>query len=377
MVSEFRVPRSRAFQTHAEMRDEIEAALEPLLYGSMQHSYVVRAQFEAEFAAMMAQDTAVAVHSGTVGLFVALKACGVGSGDEVITVSNSDISTTGAIRQCGAIPIVCDVLASDYTIDPSLVEALITPKTRAIMPVDLHGHPANVQALRQIADQHGLKIVEDAALAAGAADYGKPLGAYADATIYSFAPFKPLGSVSNGAAVVTSDPAIAEKLRLLVGYGYDPDHTGMPIGHQRYIDEGYNVPLDGLQAALLLVKLPHLEKWTEQRRAVVARYAEGLADSPVVLPSLREESNPTFRSYTVCVPDRERIYHHLRENGVEVVLHYTPPIYHHPVYGGHLPGCEALPNTDQLARDLICLPVTPELTESDIDYAVSTLRAAL
>jgi dTDP-4-amino-4,6-dideoxygalactose transaminase len=373
----FRVPRSRAFQTHDEMRDEIMAALEPLLFGSMQHAYTIRRAFEAAFAEEMGQETAVAVHSGTIGLFLALRACGVGPGDEVITVGNSDISTTAAVRQCGAVPVLCDVKMSDYTVDPSLVEPLITARTRALFPVDLHGHPSNVRALRAIANAHGLKIVEDAALAAGANDHGQPLGAYADATIYSFAPFKPLGSVSNGAAVVTSDPAIAEKLRLLTGYGYDPAPSNLPVGHQCYVDEGYNVPLDGLQAALLLIKLPHLKTWTARRRAVVAAYAEGLADSEVILPTFREESAPTFRSYTVLVPNRAHVYQYLRDNGVEVVLHYTPPIYRHPVYGGSLLGSAALPNTDQLAQGLVCLPVTPELTTDDIDYAVSTLRAAL
>ncbi len=202
------------------MRAEIIAALEPILFGDYRQSYAIRAELENAFAAEVGANFAVAVHSGTIGLFLALRACDIGPGDEVITVANSDISTTGAISQCGAAPILCDVLEDDYTIDPALVEALISPKTRAILPVDLHGHPANVKTLRPLADRHGLRIVEDAALATGAQDYGLPLGAFADVAMFSFAPFKPLGSAGNGAMVVTDDDAIHDKLRLLSSYGH-------------------------------------------------------------------------------------------------------------------------------------------------------------
>jgi dTDP-4-amino-4,6-dideoxygalactose transaminase len=372
-----RVPRSRAFQTHQTMREDILSAIEPLLFGSMRHAYEVRAQFERDFAAVVAQPHAIAVHSGTIGLFLALRACGVSLGDEVITVSNSDISTTAAIRQCGATPVMCDVLESDYTIDVSLIEPLITSKTRAILPVDLHGHPADVRAVRAIADRYGLMVIEDAALALGAVDHGVPVGAFAHATVFSFAPFKPLGSAGNGAMVVTSHDGIARRLRLLVGYGYDPDTDGVPAGHQRYIDEGYNVPLDGLEAALLSVKLPHLTAWTEARRRIAQAYHDGLRDTSARCPRFRPESQPTFRSYTIQVPRRDEIHAHLRRVGVEVVLHYTPPIYQHPVYGGQLPNSHALPVTDRLAEGLICLPVAPELTDEDTAYVLAELRAHL
>lgn len=372
----FRVPRSRAFQTHATLRDEITQALEPLLYTTMQDGYRIRAEFEQAFARAVGQPHAVAVHSGTLALFLALRAGGVGPGDEVITVGNSDISTTAAIRHCGATPVLVDVLPTDYTIDPSRVEAHITRRTRALLPVDLHGHPADVRALRAIADAYGLIIVEDAALAAGAMDHGRPVGAFADAAIFSFAPYKPLGSAGNGAAVVTPDPAMAERLRQLVGYGYGSGGD-LPAGHQHYVAEGYNAPLDTLQAALLLVKLPHLDAWTRRRREIAAAYQAGLADTAARLPSFRVESVPTFRSYTICVPDQAAMYAALRQQGVEVVLHYTPPVYRHPVYHDIFPTGDHLPVTDQLARELICLPVSPELTEADIQFAISTIRKLL
>ena len=212
--------------------------------------YRVRAQLESEFAAMVGARHAVAVHSGTVGLLLMLRACGIGIGDEVITVANSDISTTGAVHLCGATAILCDVRKSDYTLDAALVDNLITPRTRALLPVDLHGHPADVKALRAIADRHKLRIIEDAALASGARDYGLPLGAFADVAMFSFAPYKPLGSAGNGAMLVTDDDALMRNLRLLTGYGAG----GALEGKQDYVAEGYNAPLDPLQAALLRVK---------------------------------------------------------------------------------------------------------------------------
>lgn len=376
--TDFRVPRSRAFQTHDDLRAEILSALEPLLFGSMDAGYTVRREFEQAFAAAMQQPHAVAVHSGTLGLFLALRACGVQAGDEVITVGNSDISTTAAIRHCGAVPVLCDVLEMDYTIDPQWVEQLITARTRAILPVDLYGHPADVKTLRVLADRYGLKIVEDAALATGAYDYGSPVGAHADVTVFSFAPFKPLGSVGNGAAVVTNDAEIAHRLQLLVYYGHALDSSDIPSGHQCYVDEGYNAPLDTLQAALLSVKLPHLPAWTQKRREIAQAYEAGLADLPVRCPVFRVESAPTFRAYTIRVPRRrQEVYQHLRAAGIEVVLHYVPPIYKHPVYGGGLLGSEALPVTDRLADELLCLPITPELTEDDIAHTLAALRAAL
>ncbi|MDZ4767307.1 MAG: DegT/DnrJ/EryC1/StrS family aminotransferase [Chloroflexota bacterium] len=372
----FRVPRSRAFQTHAALRAEILEALSLLLFDAAQNAYDARAAFEDVFARVMGQRHAIAVHSGTIALFLALRACAIGRGDEVITVSNSDISTVAAIRHCGATPVLCDVLATDYTLDVRLVEALITPRTRALLPVDLHGHPADVKRLRAVADRHGLRIIEDAALAAGAFDDGQPVGAFADVSVFSFAPFKPLGSVGNGAMIVTNDDHIAAQARLLVGYGHTSALNAAPDGHQHYIEEGFNVPLDGLQAALLAIKLPYLAAWTTQRRAIADAYARGLAGTAVICPTFRAESAPTFRSFTIRVPDQRAFYAHLRRAGVEVVLHYTPPTHQQPVYAG-LFDPVTLPITERLSGELLSLPVAPELTTDDVEFVVQELRTLL
>jgi dTDP-3-amino-3,4,6-trideoxy-alpha-D-glucose transaminase len=232
-----------------------------------------------------------------------------------------------------------------------------------------------VKRLREIADRHGLKIVEDAALAAGAADYGQPVGAFADATIFSFAPYKPLGSVGAGGMVTTNDDEIALRLRLLSGYGHIPERTAATPGHQFHLDEGYNAPLDPLQAALLTVKLPYLREWTERRRAVVRGYEERLRGCGVRLPVFRPESAPTFRQYTILVEDQQAAYTELLQKGVEVVLHYTPAIYKQPVYANRkLPGSDRLPVTERVTSSLVCLPVTPDLSEEQAAYAAEVVR---
>ena len=271
------------------MRDQILDRWGQIVFEDIGLGPLERSLFETEFAATVQQAHAVGVHSGTLGLFLALRACGVGVHDEVITVGNSDISTTAAISHCGAEPVLCDIMSDDYTIDPGRVEELVTPRTAAILPVDLYGHPAHTRALRPIADHFGLKIVEDAALATGAEDFGVPVGAYADVTVFSFAPFKPLGSVGNGAVVTTNDDTIAERLRLLCGYGHGRQDLVRTPGQQAHVAEGFNMPLDPLQAALLRIKLPHLEDWTRARRAVVEAYADGLRGANLKLPAFRPE----------------------------------------------------------------------------------------
>lgn len=375
--SDFRIPRSRVHLTHRALRQEILQALGPLLFDSFSDRERVQDILESRFSVAMNQAFACGVHSGTVGLFMALRACGVGPGDEVITVGNSDVSTTAAISHCGATPVLCDILESDYTINPDLVEPLIRDRTAAILPVDLYGHPANVKSLREIADAHDLVIVEDAALAAGAWDYGMPVGAFADAAIFSFSPFKPLGCAGSGGMITTNDEDIARQLRLLCGYGHIPEVRSEIPGHQMHLAEGYNVTLDPLEAALVLAKLPELPDWTEKRRAIACTYADGLQGLDVVLPAFRPESEPTFRSYTVRVRDQQGVYQGMRRAGIEVALHYVPPVYRQPVYEQGLPGSDALPETDNVTEDLVCLPVTVELSEEEIRSVVQTLSDLL
>lgn len=374
----FRIPRSRTFETHQALSGKFMAAIEPLVVNTYSHSSQVRSQLETEFAAEMDAKYAVAVGSGTIALFLAMRACGIGSGDEVITIANSDISTTAAVTNCGARPVLCDVLQTDYTIDTDQVEALITSNTRAILPVDLHGHPANVKALRPLANHYGLKIIEDAALATGAYDYGRPVGAFADAAAFSLAPFKPFGSAGNGGLVITSDEEIYRNLCLLADYGHAPRGPNQPAAYQNYITEGYNVPLDALQAAILLVKLPYLKEWTAKRRAIGEALEAGLAGTSARTPQLRPDSAPTFRSYTIRVDHQLKVHQELRQAGIEAVIHYAPPIHHYTVYAPQgLPGADNLPVTEKLARQIVNLPVSPELTADEVNYMIETTTKLL
>jgi len=376
VTTAWQVPRARLTAVHAALGAELREAVEQLLFGDLAAGYAIRSRVEQDLVPVIGLPHVVAVHSGTIALFIALQACGIGAGDEVITVGNSDISTTAAITQVGAVPVVCDVSPTDYTIDVSCIEALLTPYTRALLPVDIYGHPANVAALRTIADHHGLLIIEDAALALGAWDHGRPVGAFADVTVFSFAPYKPLGSLGNGAVVACYSATTARQLRLLVGYGHEPRSEGQVHLGQYYVAEGYNVPLDPFQAAIVATKLPRLVNWTQRRRQIAEQYACALRDF-VGIPLFRPESAPTFRCYAVQVSNPSFVCQRLRERGVEAVRHYTPPIAKHPTYPHGLRGDDVTPVTDRLAGALVCLPVAPDLTETDIRYVCDELCACL
>lgn len=373
-MTPFRIPRSRAHHVHRQLRDDILRALEPMLFESAELEPAAERNLQSQFAALLHRRHAVACNSATSGLFLALLACGVKPGDEVVTVGNSDISTSSAISHCGGRPVFCDIQPDDFTIDPALVEACLTSRTRALLPVDLYGHPADVRALRHLAEAHDLKIVEDAALALGACDYEQPVGAFADATVFSFGANKPLGSAGNGGMVVTDDDQIAEMLQLYRGYGRSPREAyvaGQPLHHA---GEGYNLPIDPLQAAIIGVKLPFLARWTERRREIAQIYSAGLAEIPVRLPTFRPESDPMFHSYVIRVPNRDALHTNLRRNGIESVMHYAPPVLHQAVYQSTLGATVTLPVTDQAAAELLCLPVTPELLDEEVHFVIDTLR---
>lgn len=378
IMTEFRIPRSRAHLTHRTMRDELFRALESVLFEPHQFNNVGLKPLEHQFAQYVHRAYAYGVNSGTAGLFLALQACRIGPGDEVITVGNSDISTTAVISHSGATPVLCDVLETDHTIDPNQVEALITSHTKAILPVDLYGYPANIKALRPIADQHGLKIIEDATLATGAWDYGRPAGAFADLAVFSFGAHKPLGSVGNGGMVVTDDSTLAEQLFIVRSYGRAPGNLPGEAMFMDHVLEGYNLPLDPLEAAVVAVKLPFLDQWTQRRGEIAALYARGLADLVIGLPVFRPDSQPTFYSYVVRIPNRDDTYTAMRKRGIEVGLHYVPPVYRQTAYqAGQLKNATNLPITDRLAAELLGLPIAPELRDQEVEFVIETLNEIL
>jgi len=377
-MSNYRIPRSLVHLTHQDMHNDIISRFEHVLLSEYSvGAHVVGEQLEQEFVKHIGHKYTTGVHSATMGMLIGLRACGVAEGDEVITVGNSDISTTAAIHNVGASSVLCDIKIDDYTIDPDKVEALITKRTKAILPVDMYGHPSDVKVLRAIADKHNLAIVQDAALALGATDHGLAIGSFADVAVFSFAPLKPMGSLGNGGMVATSSSDIHRSIYLLTGYGHSGVFEGLELGHQDHIDEGYNVPIDPFQASLVSAKLPRLSEWTARRREIVSMYVDQLSGPGLHIPTFRPSSEPTFRCFTICVPDRSRILSTLRDNGVEAVLHYVPPVYRQSVYKDTMLANSELPVTDKVTDSLLCLPVSPELSDDQVLQVIQIVNDAL
>jgi len=373
------VPRSNSALVHRRLKEELLEALSRVLFGDHWEGLQVVADFEAQFGAEMGYSYVSAVQSGSAGLRLSLMACGVKPGDEVITVANSDISTSAAISQCGATPVLCDVTARDYTMNADLVERLITERTAGLLPVDLYGHPADVRRLREIAELHDLFIVEDAAIAPGARDYGEPVGFFADMTVFSCATDKPFGGIGNGGLVVTEQEELWQRLELLKGYGLQAEVSAHPPVRYDHVAEGYNLTMAPSNAAVLSVKLPYLKEWSEKRRLIGRWYEEGLASlAGIVLPSFRLESEPVFRTYSVRIEGRDRAFRILHENGVQAALHYVPPIHLRPAYQARrLPGSNELPETEKASEEMLCLPVDPTFSKEEVNYVCNLMSSVV
>ena len=359
------------------IHDEVNDAIQAVLAGGEFERGEELWRFEEEFARACGASDGIGVGTGHAALFIALRALGVGPGDEVITVANTDISTCSAIGQCGARIVFADIDGSTFNADPAAVEAAVTPRTAAIVAVHLYGLPADVGALGDIAHRHGLALVEDAALAFGSSVEGRPVGALGSVGCFSFAPHKILGAYGDGGMITTNDKELARRARLLAGYG-EPWRESMagPDGRLTLLAEGYHTHLDLLQAAVLRVKLRHVGRWIMERRANAALYDELLADAPVVTPSVPEGRTHVYRNYVVRVQERDAVRAELARAGIETALLYVPPLHRQPVYEhlGYADG--SLPVTEAAAADLLCLPVYPELPETAVGRVAGELRRA-
>lgn len=323
--------------------------------------------FEAEFARFCEADHAIGVDSGTSALELALRAYGIGAGDEVITVSHTFIAPVAAISYTGARPVLIDVDRDTYNIDPSQIEKAITPRTRAIIPVHLYGQAADLDAVIEIARKHSLIVIEDACQAHGARYRDKPVGALGDAACFSFYPGKNLGAYGDAGMVVTNNRDTAEQIKLLRNYG-------QPEKYQHTI-MGYNRRLDSIQAAVLRVKLRHLDEWNAARQRAAARYNELLNDvHSIRTPYVAEESSHVYHLYVIQHPHRDRLLSFLREQGVYGGLHYPTPAHLQPCYEnlGMSPG--SLPVTEELASRVISLPMYAEITDEQIEYVCKCIK---
>jgi dTDP-4-amino-4,6-dideoxygalactose transaminase len=351
---------------YASIKDEVDAAIGRVLARGWFILGEEVAAFEEEFAAYVGTRYAVGVGSGTEALHLALWACDIGQGDEVITVSHTAVATVAAIELAGARPVLVDIDPDSYTMDASHIEAAITPRTRAILPVHLYGQAADLAPLLDIARRYGLRLIEDCAQAHGAMYQGRRVGAIGDVGCFSFYPTKNLGAYGDGGLIVTNDPALAERARLLRQYGW----------REHYISSrrGTNSRLDELQAAILRVKLQHLESWNERRRVLAALYNQLLAGSGVTTPNEPAYSRHVYHLYVIQSERRAALQAHLQAHGVSALVHYPVPVHRQPAYAdlGYASGC--LPATERAASRVLSLPLYPELTEDEVRTVCRLIR---
>lgn len=320
--------------------------------------------FEAGFAAWHGTEHAVGVANGTDAIELALRALGIGPGDEVITVSHTAVATVCAVERAGATPVLVDVDEATFTMDPAAAAAAVTPRTRAIVPVHLYGQPADMGALVALASRHGLALVEDCAQAHGARLGGRLVGTFGHLAAFSFYPTKNLGALGDAGAVITGDAGLAEKLRRLRHYGQTVRY--------RHEERGVNSRLDEMQAALLRAKLAHLAAHTGARRRLAGRYGAGLEG--VIPPAVRPGAEHVFHLYVVRHPRRDALMAALSEQGIGTLIHYPIPVHRQAAYAdlGYAPG--TLPVTERIAGEILSLPLYIGLTEQNVDTIVEAVN---
>lgn len=323
-------------------------------------------QFEEDYAQYCGAAHAVGVANGLDALHLALRAMDVGPGDEVIVPSNTYIATWLAVSQCGATPVPVEPDSRTYNIDPALIEAAITSDTRVILPVHLYGQPADMDPVLAIAGKYGLRVLEDGAQAHGARYRGQRLGAHGDAVAWSFYPGKNLGAMGDGGAVTTNDPQLADRIRVLRNYG----------SRVKYVNEvqGYNSRLDPLQAAILRVKLAHLDEWNARRSAVAARYQQGLEGCSLTLPHVPDWADPVWHLYVVQNQQRDALHKALADAGVGTLIHYPIPPHLQQAYGHAGWAQSAFPLAERMADQVLSLPMGPFLSLSEADQVIESCK---
>lgn len=321
--------------------------------------------FEREFADFIGTRFGIGAASGTDALYLALKATGIGPGDEVLTVPHTAVATVAAIEMCGATPVLVDIDESTYTIDPKQLAAAISPRARVLLPVHLYGHPADMAPILDIARRHGLRVVEDCAQAHGATYSNKQVGGIGDISAFSFYPTKNLGAMGDGGLVGTNDPDLAEKVKLLRQYGW----------HERYVSQvkGWNSRLDELQAAILRVKLRHLAEGNRRRRQLAELYNEGLRNLPVIIPTHKSGNEHVYHQYVIRHSQRDEMQAFLSARKIVTLIHYPAPIHLQPAYRGRLGDSGSFPVSEQAAREVLSLPLYPELSDAQANTVVQAI----
>jgi dTDP-4-amino-4,6-dideoxygalactose transaminase len=339
---------------YRSIKAEVDAAVLDVLDSTQFVLGAQVAKFEEMFAPYCGAGFAAGTSSGTSALHLAMLALGVGPGDEVITTPHTFIASVSAIDYCGATPVFVDIDPVSFTIDPARIEAAITERTKAILPVHLYGQMADMDPIMEIADRRGVDVIEDAAQAHGAEYGGRRAGSVGRAGCFSFYPGKNLGAYGEGGAVTTDDPELDRMVRILRDWGAEQKY------HHDF--KGYNYRLEGMQGAILAVKMAHIERWTEARRAAARRYDEGLADTPYATPAELPGRRHVYHVYAIRVPDRAAMMTHLADAGVASGIHYPIPVHLQPAFAelGHTRG--DFPEAESAADEVLSLPMFPEIT---------------
>jgi dTDP-4-amino-4,6-dideoxygalactose transaminase len=339
---------------YQSIKDEVNAAIQGVLDSCQFTLGSEVVAFEQEFAAYSGSVHGMGVNTGTSALHMALLAAGVGRGDEVVTVPFTFMATVSAIDYCGAKPVFVDIDPVTYTMDPALLEAAITPRTKAIIPVHLYGQCADMDPILAIAKKHGLVVIEDACQAHGAEYKGRRAGSMGDMGCFSFYPGKNLGAAGEGGMVVTANAEFAKTVRMLRDWGAEKKY--------HHVLKGYNFRMEGIQGAVLRVKLRHLEKWTEARRAAARRYDQLLPGAGVGLPRQMDYSRHVYHIYAVRTAERAALQEALTARGVQTGIHYPFPVHLLPAFAdlGHKAG--DFPHSERAANEVLSLPMFPELT---------------
>ncbi len=365
------IPQTNPLANYLAHRDEIDEAIQRTLESGWYILGEEVASFEDEFAGYLGLPHAVGVGNGTAALYLALRVCDVGPGDTVVTVSHTAVATVAAIELTGATPLLVDIEPATFTIATDQLEEAIENypgSIKAIVPVHLYGHPAQLNSIMQLAAQHGIRVIEDCAQAHGAEWDGRKVGTFGDVAAFSFYPTKNLGALGDGGAVVTNDEQLARRARTLREYGWE----------QRYVSKvpGINSRLDEIQAAILRVKLRHLDEDNRRRAKVAASYSQALADrQDITLPSASARARHAYHQYVVRTRARDSLQAFLRQAGIGTSIHYPVPVHQQPAYAERLPIHASLRATEVAVAEILSLPIFPELTDEQVNQIIEQVRA--
>jgi dTDP-4-amino-4,6-dideoxygalactose transaminase len=367
--SPIKVPYLDLKAQYQSIKPEIDAAIARVLDSCQFVLGAEVADFEQEFAAYCGTAECIALNSGTSALHLALLAAGVGPGDEVITVPFTFVASVAAVTYAGARPVLVDIDPQSFTMNPAAIESAITPRTKAILPVHLYGQPADMDPIMEVARRRGLVVIEDAAQAHGAKYKGRPVGSIGDMTCFSFYPVKNLGAYGEGGAVTTSNAEYARTIRMLRDWGQDRKY--------HHVLRGFNYRMEGFQGAILRVKLRHLERWTQARRAAVSKYNQLLADCGVERPTEMPWARHVYHVYTLRTDDRDGLQLALHAEGIQTAVHYALPAHLQPAYAdlGYSRG--AFPQSEKAANEVLSLPLYPEMTDTQIQRVSQALTSLM